>query len=129
MQIWYLIKKGYGKLYYLTTQKQRFGTLEVDGKEICGYAVIFDSWSQDLGGFYERILPSAITPEFLKTQDVTALWMHNDKTGVLARYYKGEKGTLKLSVDEKGLFYSFKVKNTPLHQESIFHDSGRGRYF
>lgn len=95
-----------------------FGTIEADNKSISGYAIVWDNWSVDLGGFIERIMPEAIDQNFLEQQDVVALWQHNDKTGVLARYFKNQKGTLKLSIDTTGLYYSFPVKkSSPLHQE------------
>jgi HK97 family phage prohead protease len=100
---------------YLEVRQQ--GTIDANEKRIEGYAIIFNNW-YDMGAFRERVLPSAVTPEFLKEQDVCAKWNHQNSTGILARSYKGKTGTLKLSVDEKGLWYSFPVKrNSPLHQE------------
>ena len=71
-----------------------------------GYALKFNSLSEDLGGFKE-----IITPEALKEtdfSDVRALLNHNaDK--VLAR---SSAGTLDLNVDDKGLKFRFKIPDT-----------------
>lgn len=73
-----------------------------DRKAIGGYAAKFDKQSRNLGGFVERISPSA----FNKSRgdgwpDVLARYNHDDNmllgtTGA---------GTLRLHVDEVGLFY------------------------
>ena len=71
-----------------------------------GYALVFNSWSEDLGGFVETIEPSALEGSDLS--DVRALFNHNaDK--VLAR---SSAGTLDLETDEKGLKFRFKIPNT-----------------
>lgn len=71
-----------------------------------GYALVFNSWSEDLGGFIETIEPSALEGSDLS--DVRALFNHNaDK--VLAR---SRAGTLDLETDEKGLKFRFKIPNT-----------------
>ena len=71
-----------------------------------GYALVFNSWSEDLGGFVETIEPSALEGSDLS--DVRALFNHNaDK--VLAR---STAGTLELETDNKGLKFRFKLPNT-----------------
>lgn len=68
-----------------------------------GYAAVFDSISEDLGGFREIIAPGA----FSKTlrEDVRALWNH-DPNHILGRT---ASGTLELAEDAKGL----RVRVTP----------------
>lgn len=79
-----------------------------DGKEVVvGYGSIFNSRSADLGGFYEYVSPSAITDETIKNSDVRALINH-DPNLILARSKNGE-GSLKLSVDSKGLRYEYEM--------------------
>ena len=82
-----------------------------DSNTIEGYAVVFDSESQWLG-FYEKIAPSAITEETLKRSDVFANLDH-DTEKVLARSRYG-KGNLTLTIDERGLKFSFKLLDNEL---------------
>ena len=82
-----------------------------DNRKVDGYALVFNSLSQDLGGFREQILPEAIT-DVLERSDVFALFNH-DSEKVLARSKYG-KGSLQLVVDEKGLRYSFDAPNNDL---------------
>jgi len=64
---------------------------------ISGYAAIFDSLSEDLGGFREKIAPGAFA-HALKG-DTYLFWNHNADI-VLGRK---KAGTLKLSEDKRGL--------------------------
>jgi HK97 family phage prohead protease len=69
-----------------------------DGEpEIVGYAAVFDQWSQDLGGFIERIEPGFFAP--VLESDVRGLWQH-DPSHVLGRT---TNGTLALAEDDNGL--------------------------
>ena len=87
-----------------------------DNKIIEGYAVIFNSKSEDLGGFIELIDKEALNG-VIEVSDVYALLNHKKDNGVLARSKFG-KGTLKLEVDNKGLKYSFEVPNTSLGNDT-----------
>ena len=80
-----------------------------DGQEVVvGYGSIFNSRSENLGGFYEYISPTAISEETIEKSDVRALINH-DANLILAR---STSGTLDLSVDEKGLKYEFEIPET-----------------
>ena len=80
-----------------------------DGKEVVvGYGSIFNSKSENLGGFYEYISPTAISEETIAKSDTRALINH-DQNLILARQ---SAGTLNLSVDEKGLRYEFSIPET-----------------
>jgi hypothetical protein len=68
---------------------------------IRGYAALFQSDSQDLGGFVERILPGAFDNVIKRGTDVVALYNH-EPMFLLGRE---SAGTLRLSVDERGLRY------------------------
>ena len=81
-----------------------------ESRTISGYAVVFDSWSRDLGGFTEIIRKSAITQELLNESDVIMNIDHNDSL-MLARWKEGE-GTLRLSLDEHGLAFEFEAPET-----------------
>lgn len=68
-------------------------------KLIRGYAAVFDSMSQPLGGFREVIRKGAFR-KALNDGDIRALWNHDPN------YVLGRKSarTLQLNEDEKGLF-------------------------
>ena len=92
--------------------------VQVDSRNITGYAVVFESVSEDLG-FRERIMKGAITDDTIKKSDVFCLLNH-DSTKVLARSKHGE-GSLKLEIDEQGLKYSFAAPQTDLGNEILEH--------
>lgn len=88
-----------------------------ESRKVEGYAVVFQSESNDLGGFKEVIDARALDGVVEKS-DVLCLLNHNEDKGVLARSNKGT-GSLTLSVDEKGLKYSFEAPNTALGDELL----------
>lgn len=89
-----------------------------ESRHIEGYAIVFNSLSNDLGGFREIIEQGAITDELIKNSDILCLMNHDIKKGVLARSYQG-RGSLKLDVDEHGLHYSFEAPKTALGDEVL----------
>lgn len=102
---------------------RNIGTVELRSEEpysvtrtITGYAVVFESESNDLG-FIEVIKRGAITQELVDNCDIFCKFNHDDNK-VLARSNKG-KGSLKLTVDDKGLRYEFEAPNTDLGNELL----------
>lgn len=89
-----------------------------ESRHIEGYAIVFNSLSNDLGGFREIIEQGAITDELIKNSDIVCLLNHDIKKGLLARSYHG-RGSLKLDIDEHGLHYSFDAPNTDLGDEVL----------
>ena len=90
--------------------EKRAATVEAAQEEsrmISGYAAVFDSDSEDLGGFTERIERGAFA-EAIKVSDVRALFNH-DNNMILART---ASGTLRIYEDERGLKYEFEAPNT-----------------
>ena len=79
-----------------------------ESQQVEGYALVFNSESNDLGGF----------KEIIDNSDVLCLLNHNEDKGVLARCNKGN-GSLKLTVDERGLKYTFEAPNTALGDELL----------
>ena len=69
-----------------------------DGNILEGYAAVFNSLSQDLGGFREYITPGAFS-DAVREDDVRALFNH-DPSQVLGRT---KSGTLELAEDDNGL--------------------------
>ena len=87
-----------------------------DSRHVEGYAVVFESQSEDLG-FFETIDRGAITQELVDNSDVFALLNHDDDK-VLARSNNGV-GSLKLTVDERGLKYEFDAAETQLGNDLL----------
>lgn len=88
-----------------------------ESRKVEGYALVFNTESEDLG-FYETISPEAITEETIRKSDVMCLLDHTKDRGILARSRYG-KGSLKLSIDEKGLKYEFDAPRTSLGDELL----------
>jgi HK97 family phage prohead protease len=78
-----------------------------------GYAAKFNSYSQDLGGFKERINPKAFTRALAEGQDVRFLQDHNS-SHILGRT---KAGTLSLTQDQVGLRFSVILPNTQLGRD------------
>lgn len=95
----------------LETRLVEIEEFRAENKTVSGLAIVFNRESQDLGGFTEIISEHSLDG-MLPDQDVLAL-MNHEKGKVLARYKKG-KGSLKLSLDNTGLRYSFEPPNTDL---------------
>jgi len=81
-----------------------------DSRRIEGVAVVFESWSRDLGGFKEMIRSGAITQELLDNSDVIANINHDDSL-MVARWNRGN-GTLSLELKEDGLHFSYEAPET-----------------
>ena len=92
-------------------------TLNEEKRTIEGYALVFNSPSEDLGGFTEIIERSAIDEDTIKRSDIFVKLNHNNDK-ILARSKKG-KGNLELILDSKGLFYRFEAPHTPSGEECL----------
>jgi len=71
--------------------ESKIETREVDGKEkniVVGYGSVYNSRSENLGGFYEYISEGAFTDELINSSDVRALINH-DPNLILARSKDG----------------------------------------
>lgn len=89
-----------------------------DSRLIEGCAVIFNSWSRDLGGFQEIIRSSAITQDLVDNSDVI-MNVNHDNNQLVARWKRGS-GTLKLELKEDGLYFSFEAPQTERGNELLW---------
>lgn len=94
-----------------------FVTLKKDTRNVEGYAIVFNQLSNDLGGFKETIEPTALD-DIMQDSTVLCLLNHNVDRGVLAKYDKGV-GSLKLQLDDFGLYYQFEAPHTALGDELL----------
>jgi len=79
-----------------------------------GYAAVFNQYSQDLGGFKERIKPGAFRNVLRAKPDVKFLVNH-DASMLLGR---STNGTLEMTEDDTGLAFRVKLPNTTLAKDS-----------
>ena len=73
---------------------------------LAGYAAVFNSRSENLGGFFEELAPGAF--DGVLEDDVRALIDH-DSGRILGR---SSAGTLRMSVDDTGLKYEVDLPDT-----------------
>ena len=104
------IKNIWDKKYNKIMEKRLFEieTRMEEGEtvKVVGHASVYNTMSEDLGGFREIIAPGAF--DDVLENDVRALINH-DGNLILART---TSGTLALSTDEKGLRYEFEMPET-----------------
>ena len=79
-----------------------------DGMHLEGYAALFDSRSENLGGFTETIKPGAFRTSLRARNDIKFLWNHD--TGAVLGSTRA--GTLTLTEDDRGLRVSGTLPNT-----------------
>lgn len=82
---------------------------EGDALTLSGYAAVFGQLSQNLGGFVERVAPTAFDETLSRAErNVLGSWNHNLDT-LLATT---DSGTLALATDDRGLSYGMKLDPT-----------------
>ena len=89
-----------------------------DSRRVEGRAVVFDSWSEDLGGFREKIAKGALDG-VIERSDIFALMDHRRERGILARCKRGDQVSLRLNVTDEGLDYEFEAPETDLGNELL----------
>ena len=84
----------------------RMESAEQNGNTIRGYAAVYNSDSEWMGGFYEQIERGAF--DDVMNDDVRAYFNH-DENLLLGRV---SSGTLRIGTDARGLFYEVDLPNT-----------------
>jgi uncharacterized protein len=81
---------------------------DTDGMHLEGYAALFNSRSENLGGFTETIQPGAFRSSLKSRNDIKLLWNHD--TGAVMGSTRA--GTLRLTEDDRGLRVSATLPDT-----------------
>ena len=111
------VQKPTGREVRVATETWPLAELEIrtdgDGMSFRGYAAVFNSWSEDLGGFREMIEPGAFTRTLKRDRNIRMFLNHN--TDQLLATTKA--GTLRLAEDEKGLIAEATLPDTTLGRD------------
>lgn len=82
-----------------------------DSMMVAGHAAVFNSMSEEIMGFREKIAPGAFS-DSLEADDIRALWQH-DTTQPIGRK---KAGTLRLHEDDRGLAVEIDLPDSSLGQ-------------
>ena len=98
----------YKRIKTTDMEKRVFNTefRELEDNSVEGQAALFNSLSEDLGGFYEQIAPGAF--DGVLQDDIRAL-MNHDPNLILGRT---KSGTLNVDVDDKAFNYRYSDPDT-----------------
>lgn len=107
------------EIRYLTDSKFE-ARAEGNSFKIAGYAAVFNTRSQNLGGFVEEVNNGAFA-KTVQEADIRALWNHN-ADHVLGR---NKAETLRLSEDSTGLHYEVDLPDTQVARD-LFESIKRG---
>jgi HK97 family phage major capsid protein len=86
--------------------------LDTRGRKVTGYACVYNTLSEDLGGFREKIAPGAFA-SVLPSADVRCLLNH-DANKVLGRT---RSGTLRLRDEDRGLHFECDLPESPIGED------------
>lgn len=88
---------------------------DAEGRPVLeGYAVLWDSWSEDLGGFRERFVRGAFS-DSLEEDDIRVIWQHNPEYV----FGRNKAGTAELAEDDKGLRYRVVVPDAQWARDAL----------
>jgi len=87
-----------------------------ESRRVEGYALLFETSSDRMP--YEEVIERTALGGVLEKSDVFALLNHDSSRGILARAMNGN-GSLELTVDERGLKYSFDAPKSGLGDELL----------
>ena len=95
--------------------ERRAAPVGVTDQKIVGYAILFDTPSENLGGFVEVMTPTSVDRTLAEALDVRALWNHDDGQ-VLGRT---KAGTLRLTKDARGLLVEIDPPDTTIGRDTL----------
>jgi HK97 family phage prohead protease len=94
----------------LSTRKSASGAMQ-----IVGTAIVFESESQDLGGFVEIVKYQSVQKSLQRNNDVFLLWQHNTAEPLS----RTKTGSLVLTLTQAGLDFEATLPNSPLGQNAF----------
>lgn len=97
-----------------------------DSRNVHGLAIPVEARSFLLGDFYEVVSKTALTEETITSNDIKLYLDHDPSHGTFARSKFGE-GSLKLTLTERGLEFSFDAPNT-VFGDALLEGIARGDY-
>lgn len=80
-----------------------------------GYAAVYDSWSEDLGGFVERLQTGSLDKAVKNSTDIVARYNHN-RDLMLGRT---SSGTLEVWTDSKGMGFRVALPRTTFARDLL----------
>lgn len=92
-----------------------------EGMLLRGYAARFNSWSRDLGGFRERIMPGSFRNALSSGADVRFLQNHNPDL----LFGRTKASTLRIKEDSEGLYFEALLPKTKVSKH-LFESIERG---
>jgi hypothetical protein len=104
--------------YFADTPELRAAEGEDEKKSLRGTGIVFNSWSEDLGGFREMILPEAVDG-VIDGADIRSFFNH-DPSLVLGRT---KAGTMRVNVESGGVRYEVDLPETSAGRD--VHESTR----
>lgn len=88
---------------------------DAEGRPVLeGYAVLWDSWSEDLGGFRERFVRGAFS-DSLEADDIRVIWQHNPEYV----FGRNRAGTAEFEEDDRGLRYRVVVPDAQWARDAL----------
>ena len=88
---------------------------DAEGRPVLeGYAVLWESWSEDLGGFRERFVRGAFSRS-IEEDDVRVIWQHNPEYV----FGRNTAGTAELEEDDRGLRYRVVAPDTQWARDAL----------
>ena len=105
------------RTFEVTIERRAEGDDEEKALHIVGHPIVYGRWSDDLGGFRERVLPGAVT-KTLRERDVPALLNH-DVSLILGGTAAENQGRMTLTDGPSSLRMDLRPLDTPTIRDLV----------